>query len=93
MRARPTTLLPAASDLSRSPVCRYVLCCAFSLARDLEAAGLEPFEVAQLGNLCPETAQEAKALIPSLDVEDRELDNQQLTDLLQSLAANKQFHT
>lgn len=63
-------------------------------ARELEAFGLEPFEVAQLGNLCPETAAEAKALIPSLEnMEGRMLDNAQLTELLQQLAANKQFST
>eukprot|EP00322_Chrysochromulina_rotalis_P029559 CAMPEP_0115845958 /NCGR_PEP_ID=MMETSP0287-20121206/9618_1 /TAXON_ID=412157 /ORGANISM="Chrysochromulina rotalis, Strain UIO044" /LENGTH=145 /DNA_ID=CAMNT_0003299743 /DNA_START=62 /DNA_END=499 /DNA_ORIENTATION=+ len=67
--------------------------------KDLEAYGLEPFEVAQLGNLCPENALEAKALIPSLDMPDRErlgmcdVDNTQLTELLQELAANKQFST
>lgn len=27
---------------------------------------LSEFEMAQLGNLCPETAEEARALIPSL---------------------------
>ena len=28
---------------------------------------LAEFEMAQLGNLCPETAEEARALIPSLN--------------------------
>lgn len=28
---------------------------------------LEEFEMAQLGNLCPESAEEARALIPSLN--------------------------
>ena len=53
------------------------------------------FEAAQLGNLCPEDADEAKALIPSLGLADRgevgELDDAQLTDLLQQLVARRQL--
>lgn len=59
--------------------------------RDLESHHLRPFEVAQIGNLCPQDAQEAKALIPSLDMPDRQLDNAQLTELLNQVNAYVQF--
>ena len=62
-----------------------------SCPRDLEKFGLAPFEVAQLGNLCPGDAQEAKALIPSLAMADREIDNSQLTELLEQLNSFKQY--
>ena len=62
--------------------------------QDLEKhPGLDPFEVAQLGNLCPEDAQEARALIPSLDMERREIDNAQLTEILEDLNSFKQYPT
>ena len=62
--------------------------------RDLEATEmLEPFEVAQLGNLCPEDAQEARALIPSLDMPGRQIDNAQLNEVLAQLASYKQHST
>jgi DNA-directed RNA polymerase II subunit RPB4 len=63
----------------------------FSDRRDLENFGLEPFEVAQLGNLCPGDAQEAKALIPSLAMPDRDIDNTRLTELLEQLNSFKQY--
>lgn len=54
--------------------------------RELEKhPGLDPFEVAQLGNLCPEDAQEARVLIPSLDMPGRDIDNAQLTEILDQL--------
>jgi DNA-directed RNA polymerase II subunit RPB4 len=59
--------------------------------RDLEKFPIEPFELAQLGNLCPQDAQEAKALIPSLDQPGRELDREQLTQLLEQLNSFKQY--
>ena len=46
--------------------------------------------MAQLGNLCPEQADEAKALIPSLE---HKIPNEELNELLAQLAANKQFST
>ena len=61
------------------------------MRRDLESHHLRPFEVAQIGNLCPQDAQEAKALIPSLDMPDRQLDNAQLTELLNQVNAYVQF--
>ena len=69
-------------------------CCYLSVSnpydRDLENFGLAPFEVAQLGNLCPQDAQEAKALVPSLAMPDREIDNSQLTELLEQLNSHTQ---
>ena len=59
--------------------------------RDLETFGLEPFEVAQLGNLCPADAHEAKALVPSLAMPGRDIDNTQLTELLEQLNSLKQY--
>ena len=49
---------------------------------------LHKFEIAQLINLCPENAEEAKALIPSLEskIDDEELDN-----LLRDLHNKKTF--
>ena len=60
--------------------------------RDLENhSGLEPFELAQLGNLCPQGTSEAKALIPSLDMQGRDLGNAQLTEILDQLNASRQY--
>uniref|UniRef100_A0A1I7YCN6 RPOL4c domain-containing protein n=1 Tax=Steinernema glaseri TaxID=37863 RepID=A0A1I7YCN6_9BILA len=49
---------------------------------------LHKFELTQITNLCPETAEEAKALIPSLEgkIADEELD-----EMLRELAAKKTF--
>ncbi|CAI5441129.1 unnamed protein product [Caenorhabditis angaria] len=46
------------------------------------------FEVAQIANLCPESAEEAKALIPSLEnkIEDAELD-----EVLKDVQAKRTF--
>lgn len=52
---------------------------------------LEPFECTQLINLCPQDPQEAKALIPSLVMEGREIDNAQLNEVLDQLNSFKQF--
>ena len=61
--------------------------------RDLEKhPGLDPFEVAQLGNLCPEDAAEAKALIPSLTMDGRAISDAQLTDMLEQLNSYKQYN-
>lgn len=83
-------LLRARTHRSRAPPLPPRLVCP---RRDLEKFGLAPFEVAQLGNLCPETAQEAKALIPSLAMPDREIDNSQLKELLEQLNSFKQYPT
>lgn len=49
---------------------------------------LHKFEVSQLGNLCPETSEEAKSLIPSLE---NKLDDEELQDLLASMQTKKTF--
>lgn len=46
---------------------------------------LHKFEQAALANLCPETAEEAKALIPSL--QERNVDDFTLNELLQEMQA------
>ena len=75
--------------------CRHCLDPLKQVRIDLESGnlGLEAFEVAQLGNLCPENAQEAKALVPSLSIDGRDIDNQQLSELLAQLNSYKQFPT
>jgi len=49
---------------------------------------LHKFEVAQIANLCPETAEEAKALIPSLE---SKMEDDELEELLKDLHAKKSF--
>ncbi|KAK0415933.1 hypothetical protein QR680_012199 [Steinernema hermaphroditum] len=49
---------------------------------------LHKYEIAQIANLCPETAEEAKALIPSL--EDK-VSDEELEELLRELATKKTF--
>ena len=48
---------------------------------------MEPFEVAQLANLCPQDVDEAKALVPSLYMERAQgglVESQQLQSVLDS---------
>lgn len=49
---------------------------------------LGEFEMAQLGNLVPETSEEAKSLIPSLATK---IDDEPLQKLLTDLSAARQF--
>nr|CAD2144804.1 unnamed protein product [Meloidogyne enterolobii]CAD2195408.1 unnamed protein product [Meloidogyne enterolobii]CAD2197768.1 unnamed protein product [Meloidogyne enterolobii] len=49
---------------------------------------LHKFEVAQIANLCPETSEEAKALIPSLE---NKMEDEELDELLKDLHAKKTF--
>ena len=63
---------------------------------ELEKQPIVEFEVAQLGNLCPEDADEAKALIPSLALPTlegmaRDIDSAQLTEVLQGICDCRQF--
>ena len=68
--------------------------CGAPRCRDLEKhPGLDPFEVAQLGNLCPKDAQEAKTLIPSLNMPHRDFDNSALSELLEQLDSFRQYPT
>merc|ERR1712192_263617 len=67
--------------------------------QDLEKLkGLQDFEIAQLGNLCPDDAEEAKTLIPSLQLNElpsqkraAPVDSEQLTNTLQALGDVKDF--
>mmetsp|Transcript_24885 Transcript_24885/g.54364 ORF Transcript_24885/g.54364 Transcript_24885/m.54364 type:complete len:145 (+) Transcript_24885:251-685(+) len=52
---------------------------------------LNSFEGVQLGNLFPEDAEEARALVPSLQLDGRGMDTDRLNELLQALADCKQF--
>ena len=71
---------------------RCSVCAWYYSRRDLEKhRDLTPFEVAQLGNLCPQDAQEAKALIPSLEMTGRDIDNAQLTEILEQLNSFRQY--
>jgi len=63
---------------------------------ELEKQPIAEFEVAQLGNLCPEDADEAKALIaslalPTLEGMARDIDSAQLTEVLQGICDCRQF--
>uniref|UniRef100_A0AC35ETH8 RNA polymerase Rpb4/RPC9 core domain-containing protein n=1 Tax=Panagrolaimus sp. PS1159 TaxID=55785 RepID=A0AC35ETH8_9BILA len=49
---------------------------------------LHKFEVAQLVNLCPENAEEAKALVPSLE---NKIDDEELEGLLREMHTKKSF--
>ncbi|VDD89020.1 unnamed protein product [Enterobius vermicularis] len=49
---------------------------------------LHKFEVAQIANLCPESAEEAKALIPSLE---NKMEDDELDELLKDLHSKKTF--
>jgi DNA-directed RNA polymerase subunit F len=57
------------------------------LIRVLERYPLHSFEAAQIANLCPETAEEARTLIPSL----RGQDEHQLQALLDDLAKLRKY--
>jgi DNA-directed RNA polymerase II subunit RPB4 len=59
--------------------------CSFSL---LSRKQLHKFEQAALANLCPENADEAKSLIPSLE---GRLDDSDLQELLEDLQTHKSF--
>jgi len=49
---------------------------------------LHKFEVATLANLCPETAEEAKSLIPSLQ---GRFEDDELTQMLEDIKTNRSF--
>lgn len=46
------------------------------------------FELVQLANLCPENAEEAKSLIPTLE---NKIEDEELEELLKELRAKKTF--
>lgn len=51
---------------------------------------IHKFEMAQLANLCPETPEEAKSLIPSLEAEGRFTD-EELTTILEDIQTKRSF--
>lgn len=51
---------------------------------------LSEFEMAQLGNLCPETAEEAKALVPSLS---GKLDDDLLQKILDDMSTARRLQS
>ena len=57
--------------------------------RDLERCALHEFEIAQLGNLLPDSADEAKALIPSLV--EASITNEQLSEVLDQLRSYRSY--
>lgn len=57
--------------------------------RDLEKCALHEFEIAQLGNLLPDSADEAKALIPSLM--EASITNEQLSEALEQLRSYRSY--
>ena len=71
---------PPVADLSALGVCAR---------RDLERCTLHEFEIAQLGNLLPDSADEAKALIPSLV--EASITNEQLSEALEQLRGYRSY--
>jgi len=53
----------------------------------LEQRGLRPYEIASLANLCPESVEEAKYLIPSLS----QYSNEDIQNVIDDLASFKRF--
>jgi DNA-directed RNA polymerase II subunit RPB4 len=51
---------------------------------------LHEFEVSVIGNLCPETVEEAKAVVPSITKKGR-LDDEKIETMLTDLATIKKF--
>lgn len=52
---------------------------------------LAEFELGVLGNLCPETVEEAIAMVPSLKDKGRDLDDEAIDKMLNDLALVKKF--
>ncbi|KAL2945449.1 DNA-directed RNA polymerase II subunit 4 [Bienertia sinuspersici] len=52
---------------------------------------LAEFELAVLGNLCPETVEEGIAMVPSLKDKGRDLDDEVIEKMLNDLAMVKKF--
>jgi len=56
---------------------------------ELEKRDYHDFERVQLGNLCPDDAEEAKTLIPSLRMPERNIESGTLTDTLNQIAKHR----
>ncbi|CAN1190272.1 DNA-directed RNA polymerase II subunit 4 [Linum perenne] len=52
---------------------------------------LAEFELCVLGNLCPETVEEATTMVPSLKTKDRTLDDDAIEKMLNDLSLIKKF--
>ncbi|UYV83661.1 POLR2D [Cordylochernes scorpioides] len=59
-----------------------------SVRNILQAKKLHKFELAQLGNLCPESAEEAKSFIPSLE---GRFEDEELRQLLETIHTQRSF--
>merc|ERR1711934_579587 len=58
----------------------------------LQDKALHKYEMAQLANLCPESAEEARSLIPSLEGPNR-FDDEDLQEILDDIAAKKSIQS
>ena len=58
----------------------------------LQDKALHKYELAQLANLCPESAEEARSLIPSLEGPNR-FDDEDLQEILDDIAAKKSIQS
>eukprot|EP00252_Welwitschia_mirabilis_P007018 TRINITY_DN1801_c1_g1_i1.p1 TRINITY_DN1801_c1_g1~~TRINITY_DN1801_c1_g1_i1.p1 ORF type:complete len:142 (-),score=37.18 TRINITY_DN1801_c1_g1_i1:255-680(-) len=67
---------PDAVKQVRDVLCRY---------------GLAEFELCVIGNLCPETVEEARAMVPSLKTKGREMDDEKIEKMLNDLAMIRKF--
>lgn len=59
--------------------------------RILSRYQLAEFELCVLGNLCPETVEEAIALVPSIRSKGRALDDEAIEKMLNDLSLVKKF--
>lgn len=57
----------------------------------LSRNSLSEFELCVIGNLCPDTAEEAKAMVPSLKHKGRGLDDEKIDKMLSDLAVIRKF--
>lgn len=57
----------------------------------LSRNGLGEFELCVIGNLCPETVEEAKAMVPSLKTKGRACDDERIEKMLNDLAMIRKF--
>ena len=57
----------------------------------LEGKGLFPYEIAALANLCPDSVNLARAYIPSIDLPERNIDDDDLKQLIDEMMLCQQF--
>eukprot|EP01018_Ginkgo_biloba_P037361 Gb_13169 [translate_table: standard] len=77
---------PDAVKQVRDSVCLY--CKTHSV---LSRNKLAEFELCVIGNLCPETVEEAKAMVPSIKTKGRMSDDEKIEKMLSDLAMIKRF--